>query len=424
MISMGLMGDTSEFGHEAAGIVRKVGSGVQHIQVGDRVALFGKGLMGTRKIVPAESCLVVPEGLSLEDAAAGPCIFSTALYSLVKCGNVQKGQTVLIHSACGGVGLASVQICQGIGAEIFATVGSQEKRKHLVEEYNIAEDHIFDSRSVSFQRDVMKATGNRGVDLVLNSLSGELLHASWKCVAPMGKMIELGKRDFLGHAKLDMDLFMANRTFIGVDLLQIGEQNPEVIRSLVEQSTHSIEQGKLRPIRPVTVFKASDIAKAFRHMQTGKHMGKLVVEMPENPHELRVSKLQSKGALFRSDASYLLVGGLGGLGRAVARWMVEKGARHLIFMSRSGLEPTKAREFVQDLESQGNCHIQAVTGDVTNINDVERALSAAGRPIAGIMQLSMVLRVRSPFILFDLPLGNLYPSRICANLPSKGSNVR
>ncbi|KAI2910620.1 hypothetical protein CBS147371_8770 [Aspergillus niger] len=392
MISMGLMGDTSEFGHEAAGIVRKVGSGVQHIQVGDRVALFGKGLMGTRKIVPAESCLVVPEGLSLEDAAAGPCIFSTALYSLVKCGNVQKGQTVLIHSACGGVGLASVQICQGIGAEIFATVGSQEKRKHLVEEYNIAEDHIFDSRSVSFQRDVMKATGNRGVDLVLNSLSGELLHASWKCVAPMGKMIELGKRDFLGHAKLDMDLFMANRTFIGVDLLQIGEQNPEVIRSLVEQSTHFIEQGKLRPIRPVTVFKASDIAKAFRHMQTGKHMGKLVVEMPENPHELQVSKLQSKGALFRSDASYLLVGGLGGLGRAVARWMVEKGARHLIFMSRSGLESTKAREFVQDLESQGNCHIQAVTGDVTNIHDVERAVSAAGRPIAGIMQLSMVLR--------------------------------
>ncbi|GKZ50416.1 hypothetical protein AbraIFM66951_003552 [Aspergillus brasiliensis] len=381
MISMGLMGEISELGHEAAGIVRNVGSGVQHIKVGDRVTLFGKGLMGTRKIVPVDSCLVVPEDMSLEDAAAGPCIFSTALYSLVKCGNVQKGQTVLIHSACGGVGLASIQICQAIGAEIFATVGSQEKRRHLVEEYNIAEDHIFDSRSISFHKDVMKATGNRGVDLVLNSLSGELLHASWKCVAPMGKMIELGKRDFLGHGKLDMDLFMGNRTFIGVDLLQLGEQSPEVIRSLVEQSTHSIQQGNLRPIRPVTVFKASDIAKAFRYMQTGKHMGKIVVEMPGDPSELKVTKMQDKGALFRHDASYLLVGGLGGLGRAVARWMVEKGARHLIFLSRSGLEPSKAREFVQDLESQKNCHIQAVTGDVTNINDVERAVSTADQTL-------------------------------------------
>ncbi|RAK90795.1 polyketide synthase [Aspergillus costaricaensis CBS 115574] len=392
MISMGLMGETSEIGLEAAGIVRNVGSGVQNIQVGDKVSVFGTGLMGTRKIVPANTCLVLPEGLSLEDAAAGPCVFSTALYSLVKCGNLQKGQTVLIHSACGGVGLAAIQICQAIGAEIFATVGSKEKREHLMEEFNLTEDRIFDSRSVSFHKDVMKATSNRGVDLVLNSLSGELLHASWKCVAPMGKMIELGKRDFLGHGKLDMDLFMGNRTFIGVDLLQIGEQNPEVIRSLVQQFAHSIEQGKLRPIRPVTVFKASDIAKAFRHMQTGKHMGKILVEMPENPADLRVSKLQARGALFRGDASYLLVGGLGGLGRAVARWMVEKGAQHLLFMSRSGLEPIKAREFVQDMESQGNCHIQVVTGDVTSISDVERAVSAAVRPIAGIMQLSMVLR--------------------------------
>lgn len=405
MISMGLMGKTSEIGLEAAGTVCNVGSGVQNIQVGDKVSVFGTGLMGTRKIVPANTCLVLPEGLSLEDAAAGPCVFSTALYSLVKCGNLQKGQTVLIHSACGGVGLAAIQICQAIGAEIFATVGSKEKRNHLMEEFNLTEDRIFDSRSVSFHKDIMKATGGRGVDLVLNSLSGELLHASWKCVAPMGKMIELGKRDFLGHGKLDMDLFMGNRTFIGVDLLQVGEQDPEIIRSLIQQFTHSLEQGKLRPIRPVTVFKASDIAKAFRHMQTGKHMGKILVEMPENPSELPASKLQAKGALFRSDTSYLLIGGLGGLGRAVARWMVEKGAQHLLFMSRSGLETTKAREFVQDMESQENCHIQVVTGDVTNINDVERAVSAAVRPIAGIMQLSMVLRVSFPPPLYTLSYG-------------------
>ncbi|KAH8424223.1 uncharacterized protein LDX57_001981 [Aspergillus melleus] len=391
MISMGLMGDTSQIGLEAAGIVRNVGSGVRTIQVGDRVSILGKGLMGTRKIFPASFCLVIPDEMSLEDAAASPCVFSTAIYSLVNCGNLQKGQTILIHSACGGVGLAAIQLCQDIGAEIFATVGSPEKRKHLVETFNIAEDHIFDSRSISFEKDIMKKTGNRGVDLVLNSLSGELLHASWRCVAPMGKMVELGKRDFLGHGKLDMDVFGANRTFMGVDLLQLGEQNPTFMRNTMEQFKQYLDQGKLRPIRPVNVFNASDIAKAFRHMQAGKHIGKIVLEMPRDPSELPVSKVQGNGALFRHDASYLLVGGLGGLGRAVARWMLEKGARHLVFMSRSGLESSKNREFIQDLESQGDCHITTVTGDVTSANDVARAVSGATRPLAGVMQLSMVL---------------------------------
>ncbi|KAI9037118.1 lovastatin diketide synthase LovF [Aspergillus affinis] len=391
MISMGLMGDTSQIGLEAAGIVRNVGSEVKTIQVGDRVSILRKGLMGTRKIIPASFCFVIPDYMSLKDAAACPCVFSTAIYSLINCGNLQKGQKILIHSACGGVGLAAIQLCQAIGAEIFATVGSQEKRNHLVETFNIAEDHIFDSRSISFEKNVMNMTGNRGVDLVLNSLSGELLHASWRCVAPMGKMIELGKRDFLGHGKLDMDIFGANRTFVGVDLLQRGEQNPSLMRNTMEQFKQYLDEEKLSPIRPVNVFNASDVAKAFRHMQAGKHIGKIVLEMPRDPSELSVSKLQGKGALFRHDASYLLVGGLGGLGRAVARWMLEKGARHLVFMSRSGLESSKNREFIQDLESQAECHTTTVTGDVSNANDVARAVSGATRPLAGVLQLSMVL---------------------------------
>ncbi|CAG8947510.1 unnamed protein product [Penicillium salamii] len=395
MVSMGLIGVLGEIGLEATGIVRNVGSKVTSFQPGDRVGLFGKGLMGTRKIVPEHYCFFLPEVLSLEDAATAPCIFATANYSLITCGNLQPGQSVLIHSACGGVGLAAIQISQMVGAEIFATVGNPEKKAHLIENCGIDADHIFDSRSVSFEKDVMRMTGNKGVDLVLNSLSGELLHASWRCVAPLGKMVELGKRDFLGHAKLDMDLFNGNRTFYGVDLLQLSAISAPVLQKTIYHALKCLQEGKLRPVRPVKVFPAKDIAQAFRYMHTGKHMGRIVIQMPESPHGLPATKVRNDGLILRSDASYLLAGGLGGLGRAVARWMLEKGARHLIFMSRSGLETPKSREFVQDLESQGECQITVITGDVANMEDVRRAVSSATSPLAGVIQLSMVLNDQS-----------------------------
>ncbi|RHZ46920.1 uncharacterized protein CDV56_103490 [Aspergillus thermomutatus] len=394
MVAMGLMGETGHIGLEASGIVRRVGAGVADIRPGDRVVTAGRGLMATRRILRAGSCLVIPDNLSLEDAAAGACVFTTVSYSLIHCANLQKGQTVLIHSACGGVGLGAIQICQMIGAEIFATVGSQEKKEHLMEHYGIPEDCIFDSRSTSFHADVMRMTNNRGVDLVLNSLAGELLHASWRCVAPFGKMIKLGKRDFLGHGKLDMDLFGGNRSFIGVDLLQIQMENPQFLSTLMRRYLQDIREGAIQPLKPVTVYDAANIAQAFRFMQSGKHIGKLVIRMPDEPSSLPASGLHERGSLFSSNTSYLLVGGFGGLGRAVATWMVEKGARNLVVLSRSGDESPTNRAFVRDLESQGS-HVTTVTGSVANMQDVRRAVAAATQPIAGVIQMSMVLRVRT-----------------------------
>ncbi|GFF25207.1 lovastatin nonaketide synthase [Aspergillus udagawae] len=392
MVSMGLMGDTSEMGLEGSGIVRAAGRSVTTLQAGDRVLFAGKGMMGTRKVMPVGSCIKIPTDLSLEDAAAGPCVFTTVIYSLMYVGQLRKGQSVLIHSACGGVGLAAIQVCQMIGAEIFATVGSNEKKKHLIDNLQIPEDHIFDSRSPSFEQNVMRMTDTKGVDIVLNSLSGELLHASWRCVAQFGRMIELGKRDFLGHGKLDMDLFGGNRTFTGVDLFQIAEKSPELFRGMIDDCLQFFKDGKLKPIRPVTTYEATDIVKAFRLMQSGRHMGKIVIRMPEDPSTLSVSRIHEKGNLFRDDASYLLIGGFGGLGRAVARWMVEKGARHLIVLSRSGEESPQNQAFIEDLKSQSGCHVVSVTGSVANPIDTQRAVSAATKPIAGVIQMSMVLR--------------------------------
>ncbi|GAB1218268.1 hypothetical protein ATERTT37_007522 [Aspergillus terreus] len=391
MILMGFMSSTAELGIEASGVVRRIGPAVKDLAVGDRVMVAGIGLASTRKIVPSRCCLPIPSELSLEDAATVVCVFATVIYSLLNVANLKKGQSVLIHSACGGVGLSAIQICGMKEAEIYATVGNEEKVQYLMENFGIHRDHIFDSRSSSFLDGVLHATDGKGVDIVLNSLSGELLHASWKCVAPLGKMLELGKRDFLGHGKLDMDVFAENRSFMGIDLLGIMKHQPDIFREMSEDIMSYFKQKKLGPIRPVHVYDAIDAEKAFRYMQGGQHMGKIVIKMPDHPSELPMSRMHETARYFSPDVSYLLVGGLGGLGRAVATWMAEKGAKHIIFLSPSGAHTAEREAFVKNLESQG-CHVVVVMGSVANIDDVKRAVSSAMKPLAGVIQLSMVLR--------------------------------
>jgi thioester reductase-like protein len=392
MITMGFLGATEQLGFEGSGVVRRVGPSVEHLRVGDKVSCIYDGLFATRVVAPAFLCEPIPGETTLEDAAAHTVVFATAIYCLITVGNLQKGQSVLIHSACGGVGLAAIQICRMIGADIYVTVGTEDKFRHLVNIIKIPAHRIFDSRSTSFLQGVLRETNGRGVDLVLNSLSGELLHASWRCVAKFGKMVEIGKRDFLGHGKLDMSAFLDHRSFHGVDLRTLSLEYPMVLRELVDQFREFFQQGKLTRIDPVTVFEASDIVKAFRHMQTGQHMGKIVIRMPEDPESLPITRIHGSVPIFRSDASYLLVGGLGGLGRAISTWMVEKGARSFIFLSRSGAESTQTQDFIRDLENNGMVSVTVVTGDVSVEEDLHRALSAAKLPIAGILQMAMVLK--------------------------------
>ena len=292
--------------------------------------------------------------------------------------------------------------------KLFATVGNEEKRRHLMEKYSIPPNRIFNSRDSSFLHDVLRETNGKGVDLVLNSLSGELLHASWQCVAEFGKMLEIGKRDFIGRGRLAMNVFEANRSFVGVDLDRVCRQRPQVCKRLVdtlrtvdrdltlshrllEQCMTYYRQGLITPIQPVTRFEASKIQDCFRYMQKGQHIGKIVVAMPESYSDLEAESIGSEFVLS-PDASYLLVGGLGGLGRAISVWLAEHGARHLTYLSRSAGEKAEDKSFFQELASQG-CEAQAVIGSVSNFDDVQSAVSKSGRPVRGMIQMSMVLRV-------------------------------
>ncbi|VUC30496.1 unnamed protein product [Clonostachys rosea] len=388
LIAMGVVDGV--LGHECAGIITAVGSGVSGLQVGDRVAAVAQEGFTTTALIQSEHVVQIPAELSFEDAATMPIVYTTVIHSLLNLAHLEAGQTVLIHSACGGVGLSAIQISQLIGAEIFVTVGSEEKVQYLMDTFGIPRNRIFNSRDSSFKQGVLKETDGKGVDVVLNSLSGELLHASWQCVAEFGTMVELGKRDFIGQGRLAMDTFEDNRAFFGVDMTKFSQKRPAQNKKLLEQMIKFYQQGQIQPIKPITTFDAVDVQGAFRFMQDAQYIGKLVIRIPEDASVLGAAPLQHSFTL-RSDRSYFLAGGLGGLGRSISLWMAEHGAKNLIYLSRSGGSKPEDAALVRDLEASG-CTAQIFPGSVANISDVKNAISNAKLPVGGVLQFSMVLR--------------------------------
>ncbi|KAI0877791.1 hypothetical protein GGS24DRAFT_487640 [Hypoxylon argillaceum] len=395
LTAMGIINGPKEagdgFGVECSGVVRAIGPDVTDLVVGERVMAITQDAYATTTRTAASRCIKMPDDVSFEEAASMPCVYPTVIHGLINLAQLEKGQTVLIHSACGGIGLAAIYVCRMLGVDkIYATVGSDEKVQYLIDTFGLPRSHIFSSRDAGFLPGIMRETGDRGVDVVLNSLSGELLHTSWKCVAEFGSMVEIGKRDFLGQGRLDMESFEGNRAFFGIEMWPIITKQPRRIRKLIDQFLGYYRTGAIKPIQPIRVFEAADIEPAIRTMQKGNHIGKLVVRIPEDISTIVASPAR-QGFSLRADASYLLVGGLGGLGRSVAMWMVENGARHFVFLSRSGGKKPNEAALIQALEGSG-CTVAVVMGSVSEIDSVARAVDAAQTPIAGVVQLSMVLR--------------------------------
>ncbi|KAK6956533.1 hypothetical protein Daesc_001811 [Daldinia eschscholtzii] len=378
-------------GYELSGVISKVGSAVKDLTPGDRIMALCNGCLGTRNVAPADIVMKIPDDLAFEDAASIPVCFGTVIYSFIEVGRLEKGQSVLIHSACGGVGLSAIQVAKMLGAEIYATVGSEKKVRYLMNNFGIPRSHIFNSRDASFAEGVMKETGGRGVDLVLNSLSGELLHESWRCVAKFGVMVDLSLRDSKGSGCLNMLPFAENRSYIGVNLSDFREK-PKWLRRLLTSFVDFYNQGHLRPIDPIASFDAKQIARAFRHLEDGDHLGKIVVTFAPPELSTPIESLPQRRSIeFDPTATYLLVGGVGGLGRSIAVWMVERGARSLMFLSRSAGKSDVSKVLFREIESMG-CSVTAVAGRVDRMEDVEEAIRQARSPIKGVIQLAMVLR--------------------------------
>ncbi|KUJ13246.1 reducing type I polyketide synthase [Mollisia scopiformis] len=386
--------NSENIGCECSGVVKRVGQHVLEFQKGDRVALCGADIFRSYARAHVDCITKVPHNMPFTEAAALPVAFCTAYHSLCDVARLQKGETILIHAASGGTGQAAVQIAIYIGAEIFATVGSRSKKQLLMDVYKIPEDHILYSRDTAFAGHVRRMTNGRGVDVVLNSLSGQSLVASWECIAPCGRFVEIGKRDIHSRGSLPMHPFNNNTSFYGVDLAELALIRPGVIKALLGKVMSLAAAGLVTPSFPVQVFPLSETEQAFRLLQSGKSSGKIVIEFSSDSEVPTCLKTKPACRLLQN-ATYVVSGGLGGLGLSIARWLVDRGAKNLLLLSRSGPEGNeKAQAVLAQLGAEG-VRIQAPKCDVAEAHSLEEVLLACEKimpPIKGCFQAAMVLR--------------------------------
>lgn len=381
-------------GCECSGVVLAVGSSVKNLRLGDRVVATCKtGSFCNVLFAQTEEVELIPEHMPFAIAAALPVAYMTAYWAVIKIGRVAVGESVLVHTGSGGVGQAIISLCQLVGAQIFVTVGTAEKKRLLITDFQIPADHIFSSRDGTFFDGIKAKTNGRGVDVVINSLSGEALRLSWNCVAPFGRFVELGKRDFTINTRLEMQNFEKNISFTGLDVPL--DSHVEEKRRIWQEIMDLYDKGAIKAPSPITIFGVSELEKALRTMQSGKHMGKMIL-MPKMDETVPVSSALIPSQLLRADASYLLVGGLGGIGRATALWMFANGAKSFIFASRTGDRKPKAKQVVAQLKEQG-AQVAVFECDVADKGELDNLLFHTTRsmpPIRGMIHAALVSKVR------------------------------
>jgi phthiocerol/phenolphthiocerol synthesis type-I polyketide synthase C len=385
-VESGFAGAT--LGLEFAGVVKSIGSNVKGYQVGDRVLGFGSGCFANRLTVDVRSIAHIPSGMSFEAAATIPCTFFTAYYSLKHLARVCPGERVLIHGAAGGVGLAAIQLAQYLGADIYATAGSTEKRDVL---RLLGVSNIYDSRTLSFADEIERDTNGEGIDIVLNSLAGEAIHRNFRILKPFGRFIELGKRDFYENTKIGLRPFRNNVSYFGVDADQLMLVQPALTQSLFAEVMSLFEDGTLHAL-PYRAFEAENIVDAFRYMQQSRHIGKVVVN---GLHRLPAKAIQQKlmPMAIDADGTYLVTGGLAGFGLRTAKWLASKGAKHLVLISRSGVNTDEARDTLQGLRQDG-VQIEALACDVTDSESMTALFSKFGHQwpvLRGIIHAAVVI---------------------------------
>ena len=281
-------------GFDCAGLVTAVGSKVLDLTVGDRVCALSPGAFGTTMRCAAACAVKISESIDFETAASLPVVYTTVYHSLINLAGLCKGDTILIHAAAGGVGQAAIMLSQSIGAEIFATVGNSQKEELLITRYGISKDHIFFSRDTSFEDRITSMTGGRGVDVALSSTSGDIRRATWRCLAHFGRFIDLGKADILANNRLDMEPFNHNRTYAAIDVRAIALERPLLMKELLAKCVELHTQGIFKLVEPMTIFSFSQIEAAFRKMQSGDNMGKIIL-IPEIREPIKVCDLVFKG---------------------------------------------------------------------------------------------------------------------------------
>lgn len=387
-------------GSDAAGVVLAVGDGVDDLAPGDLVTTViadGSGSMGSHCLARADLTARIPAGFDPVDIVPSVLTYITAWLSLHDLARLREGETVLVHSAAGGTGLAAIEVARLLGASVIATAGTEVKRRYL-REHGVR--HVFDSRNLDFAEQVLETTGGRGVDVVLNSLAGPAMRASLDLLAPAGRFIEIGKRDLYGGVRVDLGKFKHGNTYTALDLVLTANEQPGVLRAAMTRVLAEIEAGAL-PLLPAEVVPLTAAAEAFKKLASGDLIGRITLAVPAVGQRVRAHAPAPEHPVRRG-AAYVVTGGTRGLGLEAARWLAESGAGRVVLGGRGGLAPEAAA--VLDAVAATGCTVEVVRGDVTDPETARRLVAAAGPDLRGVLHTAVVLD--------DAPLAAMTPDKL------------
>ncbi len=383
---------TAGLGAECAGEVVAVGEGVESLQIGDAVLGIAKGSFAHYATTDAELMVRMPERLTFEEAATIPINFLTAYIALHELAHISAGDKVLIHAASGGTGMAAVQLAQQAGATVFGTA-SLPKWSALEE---LGVQHVYNSRTLDFAAEILADTHQEGVDIVFNSLTAEgFVENSLSVLSPNGRFVEIGKRNIWDATQVAQ--VKPNVSYFVLDVLSLSEDEPAQIQQVLRELMALFAEGTLQPL-PRHVFPLEDAVSAFRLMQQAKHIGKIVVSQPAPPlvppnirGEKEQARAESRVFTCHADGSYLITGGLGGLGLLVAKLLLERGAGQVVLVSRS--QPKEAiKPQLKALEEMGATIIVA-QADVSQREQLAGVLNGIdpAYPLRGVIHAAGVL---------------------------------
>jgi phthiocerol/phenolphthiocerol synthesis type-I polyketide synthase C len=375
------------FGLECAGVVRELGAGVTELAIGDRVAGFAPASLASRVTTTARAVIRVPPETSFAAAATIPVVFVTVTYALGTLARLAAGETVLIHAAAGGVGLAAIQYAKYRGATVIATAGSEVKRAFL---RLAGADHVLNSRGPGFADAVRAITGGRGVDIVLNSLSGEAMEDSLGVLKPFGRFLELGKRDFYLNRRLALRPLRQNISYFAIDIDQLPVARPDLAAALLGEVSAALADGAIRPLAH-RCFPFAAAGEAFRLMQASGHIGKLVL-LPNGNAGVRLRRADEFA--LRPDGTYLVTGGIGGFGFAAAQWLARGGAGAIALVGRRGAATPGAAERVAELRALGADDVRLYAGDVADPASLAAVLAeirATQPPLRGVVHAAAAI---------------------------------
>ncbi|XP_018393294.1 PREDICTED: fatty acid synthase-like [Cyphomyrmex costatus] len=341
-------------------------------------------------------CWKIPDAWTFEEAVTVPCVYSTVCLALYYYGKMKKGDKVLIHSGTGGIGQAAIHLALQEGCDVFTTVGTTDKRDFVKKIFPIIPDeYIGNSRDTSFEHMIMRQTKGRGVDIVLNSLAEEKLIASVRCLVQNGRFLEIGKFDIVSNNPLSMSAFQKGISFHGIRLENVMKKNSayKLKPLMFTMIKEGLENRTIKPIQ-TKIFPKTDIEEAFRYMASGKHTGKIIINIHEKDEPLDKHILAYRRYYCLRDRNYVILGGLGGFGLELTDWLIFRGARNIVLVSRNGIKNGYQRMKVRLWKSYGINVLIIKNIDVADLKDCEYLLRTAEKEasVDAIFNLGVVLK--------------------------------